>query len=112
MNLSLGAGLALLLIRLQEQRRHEVHVGNWTSSAQRYWGKHGWVFSGIIRCAVAVSASMSRNGAISPIVASTIVGMALYWRGPVNWRGCIPRALPAGVFAVLLVFGFDLVYDR
>jgi len=55
---------------------------------------------------------MSRNGAISLIVASTIVGMALYWRGTFNWRGWILGALPAGVFAVLLVFGFDLVYDR
>jgi O-antigen ligase/tetratricopeptide (TPR) repeat protein len=112
MNLSLGAGLALLLIRLQEQRRHEVHVGSWTSTARRYWEKHGWVLAGIVLCAVAVLASMSRNGAISLIVASTIVGAALYWRGTFNWRGWLLGALPAGVFAVLLVFGFDLVYDR
>jgi O-antigen ligase/tetratricopeptide (TPR) repeat protein len=112
MSLSLGAGLALLLFRLQEQRRHEVYVGSWTSTARRYWEKHGWTYAGIILCAVAVFTSMSRNGAISLIVATAIVGAALYRRGTLGWRGWVLSVLPAGVLAILLVFGFDFVYNR
>jgi O-antigen ligase/tetratricopeptide (TPR) repeat protein len=112
MNLSLGAGLALVLVRLEEQSRHGVQVGNWTSMVRRYWEKNGWLFVGIILCAVAVFTSMSRNGAISLIVATAVVAAALYRRGTFSWRGWILGALPAGVLAILLVFGFDFVYNR
>ena len=112
MNLSLGAGLALVLFRLQDQRRHEVYSGSWTSTARRYWENHGWLFVGIILCAVAVFTSMSRNGAISLIVATAVVGAALYRRDTFSWRGWMLGALPAGVLAILLVFGFDYVYNR
>ncbi len=55
---------------------------------------------------------MSRNGVISLIVAAAITGIVLYRRGTFGWQGWIVGALPLALFAVLLVFGFDLVYDR
>jgi O-antigen ligase/tetratricopeptide (TPR) repeat protein len=112
MNLSLGAGLALVLIRLQEQGRREMQAGHWASTARAYWEKNAWIFVGIILCAVAVFTSMSRNGAISLIVAASIIGAALYRRGTFKWRGWILSAVPAVVLAILLIFGFDFVYDR
>jgi tetratricopeptide (TPR) repeat protein len=112
MNLSLAAGVALLLVRLQEQRRRDAPVGNWTAGARHYWDKHSWISLGIVLCAVAVFTSMSRNGVISLIVGSAVIAAALYARGTLNLRGWVLGALPAGVLAVVLVFGFDLVLDR
>ena len=113
MNLSLGAGVALLLIRLHEQRRREIHGATWHYSfAGVNWEKYGWLVCGIVLCAISVFTSMSRNGAISLVVAATIVGAALYRRGTLNWRGWLLGAIPLAVLAVLLVFGFDAVYER
>jgi hypothetical protein len=74
MNLSLGAGIALLLIRLQEQRRREIRGATWQYSfAGVSWEKYGWLVCGIVLCAISVLTSMSRNGAISMVIAATIV---------------------------------------
>jgi O-antigen ligase/tetratricopeptide (TPR) repeat protein len=112
MNLSLGTGLALLLIRMREQHRYESSLVSWTSQVRRSWEQHRWDLAGIILCATAVCASMSRNGVISLVVAAAVVAVALYRRGAFDWQGWVIFALPIGVLAVLLVFGFDYVYDR
>jgi O-antigen ligase/tetratricopeptide (TPR) repeat protein len=112
MNLSLGAGLALLLIRMREQSQYVAPSLGLKMTLQQCWELHRWYLAGIILCALAVCTSMSRNGVISLIVAATITGIALYRRGTFGWQGWIVGALPVVLFAVLLVFGFDLVYDR
>lgn len=112
MNLSLGAGLALLLVRIEEQRRNEIHGGGWGLAARGYWEKNAWLCAGIVVCALSVFASMSRNGAISMLVAAAITGAALFQRGSFSWRGWLVAALPAAVLIVLLIFGFDIVYSR
>lgn len=112
MNLSLGAGLALLLVRVEEQRRNEIQSGGWGSLARGSWEKNAWIYAGIILCALAVFASMSRNGALSMLVAAAITGALIFQRGAVNWRGWFLAALPLAVFAVLLIFGFNTIYGR
>jgi O-antigen ligase len=113
MNLSLGAGIALALILFREQRRHEVSGTSWQYSVRHFgWEKYGWLLCGLVLCAVAILMSMSRNGAISMLVAATVVGAVLYRRGSLNWKGWLLGAIPLAVFTVLLIVGFDAVYER
>ncbi|HEY2893990.1 MAG TPA: O-antigen ligase family protein, partial [Pirellulales bacterium] len=112
MNLSLGAGIALVLIRLHEDRRadHRAPIGRFWPSID--WEVYGWRIVGIILSAMVVFISMSRNGAISLVAAAAVIGTALYRRGSLSWRGWLVGMLPLGVLAGLLLFGFDAVYAR
>ncbi len=113
MNLSLGAGIALLLMQLHNEQRREIGSTTWRSTlAQLNFEKYGALLAGIGLCAVSVLTSMSRNGAISLFVAAAVIGAALYRRGSLNWRGWMLGAIPVAVLAVLLVVGFDAVYER
>ncbi|HEX4415229.1 MAG TPA: O-antigen ligase family protein, partial [Lacipirellulaceae bacterium] len=112
MNLSLAAGVALLLIRMREQHRFESVSPSWRTQLQRCWDLHRWYLVGIILCAIAVCTSMSRNGVISLVVAAAIVAVALFRHGAFDWQGWVIVAIPAAVFVVILLFGFDFVYDR
>jgi tetratricopeptide (TPR) repeat protein/O-antigen ligase len=113
MNLSLGAGIALLLIELHHEQRRETRGRSWRNSlAQLNWEKYGPLLAGIGLCAVSVLTSMGRNGAISMFIAAAVIGAALYRRGSLSWRGWILGAIPLAVLAVLLVVGFDVVYER
>lgn len=112
-NLSIGAGVALLLIQFREHGRHEASSTTWRYSVSQFgWEKYGWLFCGVVLCAIAILASMSRNGAISMFVAAAVVGAALYRRGAVNWKGWLLGAVPLAVVTVLLIVGFDFVYER
>lgn len=112
-NLSIGAGLGLLLIQFREHGRHEASSTTWRYSVSQFgWEKYGWLFCGVVLCAIAILASMSRNGAISMFVAAAVVGAALYRRGAVNWKGWLLGAVPLAVVTILLIVGFDLVYER
>jgi tetratricopeptide (TPR) repeat protein len=113
MNLSLGAGIALLLMQFREHGRHEGSSETWRYSVTHFgWEKYGWLFCGMVLCATAVLASMSRNGAISMFIAAAIMGAALYSRGAVSWTGWLLGAVPLAVLTLLLVVGFDAVYAR
>jgi O-antigen ligase len=111
MNLSMGAGLGLLLIRLSEDRRLSRFGG-----ARAFGGvqitDHGTILGGLILCGLAVLASMSRNGAISMILAGIVVGSGLFARGTLSRRGWVLAVLPMGALFILLMFGFDDVYER
>jgi O-antigen ligase/tetratricopeptide (TPR) repeat protein len=121
MNLSIGAGLALLLVRLYEDARLENLSAGFVMPAARPpaatalsfdLGSHGALIAGLILSALAVLASLSRNGAITLVVAGLVVGTALFMRGALSSRGWVLAALPLGALAVLLMFGFDVVYER
>lgn len=112
MNLSLGAGLALLLVRMAERRRSGFPDDGWIAAARRLGETHGWIFAGIAVCAFAVLGSMSRNGVIALLVAALLIGVALYRRGALGLSGWVLAALPAVICAVLLFVGFDLIYAR
>ena len=113
MNLSLGAGIGLLLIQFREHGRHEGSSETWRYSVTHLgWEKYGWLFCGMVLCAIAVLASTSRNGAISMFVASVVTGLALYRRGTVTWTGWLLAAVPLSVLVLLFIFGFDAIYAR
>ncbi|HEY3391959.1 MAG TPA: O-antigen ligase family protein [Lacipirellulaceae bacterium] len=113
MNLSLGAGIALLLIRLQDEQRRSLRGATWRNSLARLnWEHYGPLLAGIVLCAISVLTSMGRNGAISMFIAAAVIGAALYRRGSLTWHGWLLGAVPLAVLATLLVVGFDLVYER
>jgi tetratricopeptide (TPR) repeat protein len=113
MNLSLGAGIAFTLIQFREQRRHEVTGTSWQYSLTHFgWDKYGWLLCGMVLCAITVLTSMSRNGAISMLTAAAVVGAAIYRRGSLDWKGWLLGGIPLAVVTVLLIVGFDVVYER
>lgn len=113
MNLSIGAGLALLLVRLLEQQAYGIRANDATRAfGGARIGDHGSLLAGLILSAVAIFASFSRNGVLSMVVAGFVVGMALFAHGALSRRGWVLAALPLGALAVLLLFGFDAVYER
>ncbi|TWU25783.1 O-antigen ligase family protein [Bythopirellula polymerisocia] len=109
-NLALGAGLALLLVRLKEDKRedqfHTVGLGGIR------WERYLRLLGGLVLCALAVLMSMSRNGAISLFVATAVIGGLLYYRGELSTRGWLLGMAPWCVLIVLFFTSFDLVYDR
>ncbi len=111
MNLSMGAGLGLLLVRLSEDRRLSRSGGTRAFGGVQITD-HGTILGGLILCGLAVLASMSRNGAISMILAGAVVGSALFARGTLSRRGWVLAILPMGALFILLMFGFDDVYER
>jgi O-antigen ligase len=127
-NLSIGSGLALLLVKLREEERHGPRHwwGHAGSDVGRSLGPgrgsfvprpgrsapHAWLTCGLVLSAVAVFTSLSRNGVISLTVSAMIIGTALYWRRVLSWRGWLLAVVPWGVLALLLMVGFDTLYER
>jgi hypothetical protein len=110
-NLSLGAGIALLLVRLHERR--DPNHGGWLRPFSRVnWETHGWILAGLALCAVSVFTSMSRGGVVSLVVATGIVAIALGRRNSSNRQAWLIGAVPLGVFMILLMFGLDRLFDR
>jgi O-antigen ligase/tetratricopeptide (TPR) repeat protein len=112
-NLSIGAGAALLLVRLHEEGastrgRHDPSIPFGGAS----FSQQGGLLAGLILCAVAICTSLSRNGVLSLIAAGALVGTALFARGTLSRRGWVLAMLPLGALGVLLAFGFDVVYER
>ncbi len=113
MNLSMGAGVALLLVRLHEERGKS---GRGDEPARPFGGarlsQHSALLAGLVLCAVAVLTSLSRNGALSMTIAAAIVGTALWLRGTLGRRGWVFVMLPLGALAAMLLVDFDAIYER
>lgn len=112
MNLSMGAGLALLLVRLAEQHRDSRADRFWRGAVHSYWEQNGLLCVGLAVCALAILASLSRNGAIAMLVATTVVALTLIRRSSLSLRGWVLTTIPAIVLITLFIYGFDLVYAR
>jgi tetratricopeptide (TPR) repeat protein len=112
MNLSIGAGMAWLLVRMQQ----EVRKGRSDWASRPFGGAriqpHAAILAGLILCALSVFTSMSRNGAISLVLAGAVISVTLYARGTLSRRGWVLAMLPLGAGFVLLLFAYDLVADR
>lgn len=108
MNLSMGVVLALLLSGPISNRTHQ-----WWGSGIAY---QAWLDKALVGVLVlimlAVALSMSRNGVLSFAIAGlfTVVGVGLSRQ--VGARGWFVAMGPFLGFCLLLVVGFDLVYER
>ncbi len=109
LNLTMGAGLGLLLVRLSKQKKAQTwgHDGWGTLFRQQ-----GWLLTGLALIAVAIASSMSRNGAIAMMIAGALVALLLGHRQDLGWRVWLLIALPPLVFGGLVLVGFDAFYDR
>jgi O-antigen ligase/tetratricopeptide (TPR) repeat protein len=113
MNLSIGAGAALLLVRIQEEHRRS----RWADDAMRPFGglrvqAQAPLLAGLVLCSLSVFTSMSRNGAISLVASGIAMAAALYASGTLSRRGWLLAMLPLATAAALLLFAFDAVADR
>jgi hypothetical protein len=114
MNLSIGAALAVLLIRLREV----LGAGGRVLSRVKLNAadpelRPVWVMGGIVVLgAASVILSMSRMGTISMLVAGLLTGVLLVMRKDSGVRAWLLAPIALAVFVALLWFGFDRIYDR
>ena len=109
-NLTLGAGVALLLVRMKEDSGSDR--GDTSRLIDLRSERYLLPLAGIVLCALAVLTSMSRNGAISLLIAAGVIGVLLYRRGVLSARGWLISMAPWCVLLILFLTCFDTIYDR
>lgn len=114
MNLSIGAALALLLVRVHEAFADgavtPARVAERLSSSENRTTK---LLLAIIVLGIAtVFISLTRGGMISMLIAAGFTTVVLSWRQSLRGPGWIMVLLILGAFICILYVGFDEVYDR
>ena len=109
MNLAIGCGTALVLVALHTRRgrNRDPYVAGSAGSSEV-----GWLLPLLILASVSVFTSLSRNGALSLVIAAGAIGVALYVEGSLSRRGWLLAAAPLAVVLAILLFGFDSLYGR
>jgi tetratricopeptide (TPR) repeat protein len=114
MNLSIGAALGLIFVRI-----HETFTKKKVDAAAifEYLGspsaKPTWLLLAmIILGATTIFVSLTRGGMISMFVATGFVTLVLSSRQSMKGRSWIMALIALGAFICVLYVGFDAVYDR
>jgi tetratricopeptide (TPR) repeat protein len=114
MNLSIGAALALVLVKA-----HELFTGKQVTPAGviEYFGsseaKTLWLLMAmVVLGAATIFISLTRGGMISMFIAAVFTVLILSWRKSLKGQGWIIALLALGAFICVLYIGFDAVYDR
>jgi O-antigen ligase/tetratricopeptide (TPR) repeat protein len=114
MNLSIGAALALLLVRVHESfSGHRVtpgRVAEYFSSPEARTTK--LLLAMVVLGIATVFVSLTRGGMLSMLIAAGFTTLMLSWRQSLRGRGWIMVLLALGAFICVLWVGFDEVYDR
>ncbi len=116
-NLSLGAGICLLLLSL-ERRGKPRYPGR--SPARELWeflsGPRGsatrWLMAACVVMAASVVLSLSRGGAMSLLAGGIVTALIMAGRKSRERRVWLLCFLGLCAFTVVLYAGFDAVYDR
>ena len=114
MNLSIGAALSLIMVKLHEafwdKKITPLSVGEWLTSPQVriLWALVIMVILGV----VTVFMSLTRGGMVSMLIAGTLTTLLLSSRQSLKGRGWIMALMALGAFICVLSIGFDVVYDR
>lgn len=114
MNLSVGAILGLLFVKLHEaftgQKITALVVMEYFESrpSRRIWLLVAAVVLGI----TSVFVSLSRGGVISMLIAGAFTTLVLSSRRSLKGRSWIMALMVLGAFICVLYIGFDAVYDR
>lgn len=114
MNLSIGASLGWLYVKVREDfRGSKINLASifdyFSSSSARML----WVLIIIISLGAAtIFISMSRGGMISLLAAMAFTTIIFISRKPVKGNGWIMVVLALSAFICVLYLGFDSVYDR
>jgi len=114
MNLSLGAALGLIMVRLHEaftgKKVTPPLVAEYLSSPQAKWL---WTLIFLIILGVsALFVSLTRGGMISTLIAAAFTTLAISSRRSLRGRSWIMALMALGAFICVLYIGFDAVYDR
>jgi tetratricopeptide (TPR) repeat protein/O-antigen ligase len=114
MNLSIGAGLALILIKL-----HQAFTGVQVTPpiVARYFSspdaRHFWALSAMVALGAAtVFVSLSRGGMISMMIAGAFTTVVLSAKKSLRGPAWVMTILALAAFVCVLYVGFDAVYDR
>ncbi|MBN1507145.1 MAG: O-antigen ligase family protein [Sedimentisphaerales bacterium] len=114
MNLSIGAALAVLLVKV-----HEAFGGRTVTPAAvaEYLGTLDgrliWGLCAMIALGTAtIFASLSRGGMVSLMIAGAVTTLVLSFTKSVRGSGWITALIILGAFICVLYVGFDAVYDR
>ncbi|HPD13658.1 MAG TPA: O-antigen ligase family protein [Planctomycetota bacterium] len=114
MNLSIGAALALLFVRLHESFGHgpvrfpEVVERLSSPELRVVW----YLAAMVVLGAATLFLSLTRGGMVSLLIAGGFTGLVTASRRTLRGRGLILTGLALSAFAVVLYIGFDAVYDR
>jgi tetratricopeptide (TPR) repeat protein len=114
MNLSVGAALALICVRVHEYFSGRAvtpeTVAAYLSLPQ---AKVVWALLAMIIVGIGtVFLALSRGGVISMLIAGGFALLVLSCRRPLKGVGWIMAVLALGAFICVLYIGFDAVYDR
>lgn len=114
MNLSIGAALGLLCVKLHEafgrRRATPARILEYLgcSAARQLW----LLMAVMTLCAAAVFISLTRGGVISMLVAITFTTLLFVSRRSLRGNGWIMVIMALVAFTLVLYIGFDAVYDR
>jgi len=114
MNLSIGATIGLLMVKLREdfadKRITPFVVAEYFSSPS---ARTLWLLVGTISLGAAtVFASLTRGGMVSMLVATAFTILLLTFRRPLKNCGWVMAVVALAAFICVLYIGFDSVYDR
>ena len=109
MNMSIGATLALLFLKLGRGRSR----GGAGASLSERLGEDGWFLAGVVVLGTAaVFLSLSRGGATALVGAAVVMAVVMGVRKTFRAGGWVLGILGLVAFVSLLYLGFDAVYDR
>ena len=114
MNLSIGAALGLLLVRL-----HEAFAGRAVElpdvvarlgepDLRIIW----YALAMMVLGAATIFISLTRGGMVSLLIALAFTALILAWKPSLKGRGWIIAMMALGSFICVLYIGFDSVYER
>jgi len=114
MNLSIGAALAYLCVKLREDFiRRKATLPIVTDYVSSPLAKPLWLLVVVISLGAAtVFVSLTRGGMISMFIAVAFTTLLLTWRRPLKAHGWIMVVIALAAFTCVLYMDFDAVYDR
>ncbi len=113
MNLSIGAAIGLLMVKLHEvfgdkKRGSFVFKYLFSPKAKFIWFLAAFIVIG----AATLVISLTRGGILSMLAAAVFTTLIINSRQALKARGWILAVLALGTFVCVLYVGFDAVYDR
>lgn len=114
MNLSIGAALGLVLVKI-----HEAFTGRKVTPPVVFEfisspaAKMTWFLTGVaVIGAATIFVSLTRGGMVAMLIAGAFTTLVLSSRSSVRGRGWAMVLMALGAFICVLYIGFDAVYDR
>jgi O-antigen ligase/tetratricopeptide (TPR) repeat protein len=114
MNLSIGAALGYVLVKLREDfAGKEVDLAKVMDYVVSPLAKPLWFFVIIMAIgAAAVFVSLTRGGMVSMVVAGSVICLLFVKQSHLRSRGWVMAVMALLAFTCILLVGFDAVYDR